>query len=415
MKKSQSVIKRDSKVISPSLTRDLDIVFERGDNCNIWDIDGKKYLDFTASVAVNSVGHANKEVQKAITKQMKKGNHCCFSDFYAQKPVELAEKLLALMPNFDKVFFSNSGTESTEAAYKMARWHTNKTWVIAFDGCFHGRTMGSLSMTNSKPIQRDRYSPFLPIVHVPYPYAHKLQMSEDDSTDHCLSELEDKVRAMQNDLAAVFIEPILGEGGYVVPQKRFMKGMYKICEDYGILLGSDEVQSGCFRTGRFLAMENFEIEADITWLSKALGGGLPLGATIAKKGIMDWPAGSHANTFGGNLLGSAAAVAVLDIMKKKKLGENAVKVGEYFKKRFNENLGEVILEVRGLGLMIGLEIVDSQTRDKIIQECAREGLILLPAGNSVIRICPPLTITKEEAEKGIRVIEKIIRKIKIRF
>lgn len=405
MKKSEEILARDSRVMSPSLTREFPFVFREAHGCHMWDADGKRYLDFTSCIAVNSIGHDNPVIHKAILKQIKYGIHCGFSDFYAEPPVALAEKLLSLMPGFGKVFLCNSGTESVEAAYKLARWHSDRTWTIAFQGAFHGRTMGSLSMTNSKPVQRERFGPFLPVVHAPYPYAFRMGMEPEDCAHHCLGLLEDRMSAMRDDLSAVFIEPILGEGGYVVPPAAFVRGVRKLCNEYGALLCDDEVQAGCFRTGKFLAMENFGVKPDIVSLSKAIGGGIPLGATVSTERIMDWPPGAHANTFGGNLLACAAGAATLDFMVKKKLGENAARMGRLLMKGLESMKGDELVDVRGMGLMIGLEISGRKERGDILRRALDRGLVLLPAGESAIRICPPLTLTKGEAEKGLEILE----------
>ncbi len=408
MSKSSDIIARDRKVISPSLTRELPFVFKKGHGCHVWDADGKHYLDFTACIAVNSIGHDSPVIRKAILRQIKYGIHCAFSDFYAETPVRLAEKLLEFMPGFQKVFLCNSGTESVEAAYKLARWHSDKTWTIAFQGAFHGRTMGSLSMTNSKPVQRERFGPFLPVVHTPYPYAFRMGMEPEECSQHCLGLLEDRMSAMRDDLAAVFIEPIQGEGGYIVPPANFVKGVRKLCNEYGALLCDDEVQSGCFRTGKFLAIENFGVKPDIVSLSKAIGGGIPLGAMVSTDAIMDWPKGAHANTFGGNLLACAGGIAALDFMKQKKLGENAVRIGKIIMKGLESMKGDVIVDVRGIGLMIGVEICDSVERTRMMMQAMENGLLLLPAGDSCIRICPPLTLTKGEALKGLEILEECL-------
>lgn len=405
MSKSSDIIARDNKVISPSLTRELPFVFKKGHGCHVWDADGKKYLDFTACIAVNSIGHDNPVIRKAILRQIRDGIHCAFSDFYAETPVRLAEKLLEFMPGFQKVFLCNSGTESVEAAYKLARWHSDRTWTIAFQGAFHGRTMGSLSMTNSKPVQRERFGPFLPVVHTPYPYAFRMGMEPEECSQHCLSLLEDRMNVMRDDLASVFIEPVQGEGGYIVPPASFVRGVRKLCNEYGALLCDDEVQSGCFRTGKFLAIENFGVKPDIVSISKAIGGGVPLGAMVSTDAIMDWPKGAHANTFGGNLLACAGGIAALDFMKQKKLGENAVRMGKIIMKGLESMKGDAIVDVRGIGLMIGFEVCDRTERDRIMSRALERGLLLLPAGESAVRICPPLTLTKGEALKGLEILE----------
>ena len=420
-KRAAAIIKRDSNVISRSVTREHSFVFKRARGMHLWDVDGKRYLDFAAGVAVANVGHTNPEVIAAIKKQMNDAMHCEFSDFYAEIPVKFAETLLSLVKGKDNIFLSNSGTESIEAAYKAARWHTNRTWTIAFEKAFHGRTMGALSMTNSRPVQRERFGPFLLVVHVPYPNFYRMKMDAEECSDFCLEKMENTMISKKGDLSAVFLEPIQGEGGYVVPPTSFVKGLRKLCNQYDALLCVDEVQAGCFRTGKFLSIENFGVEPDIISMAKGLADGLPVGATISTKKIFDWPPGAHANTFGGNLAVSAAGVATLNYMKKKKLGENARRVGSFMMKRLEEmkDRYEIIGDVRGIGLMIGIEIVknkrsreeDGKTKDKIIQSAAQKGLVLLGAGANVVRICPPLIITKQQADQGMNILEDVIRRI----
>jgi 4-aminobutyrate aminotransferase len=421
--KSRAIIKRDSKVMTSCLTREYSFVFKKAKGMYIWDVDDRKYLDFMSSVAVLNIGHDNPDVGNALKTQLKDGMHCGFADFYAEKPVEFVEELLKYVPkNLNSAFLSNSGTESVEAAYKLARYSTQKKWTIAFKNAFHGRTMGSLSMTNSKPVQRKHYAPFLPVHHVPYPDYYKMKMEPKDCADYCLSELDHEMHRFRDDLSAVFIEPIQGEGGYVVPPTSFMRGVRKLCNSYGALLCDDEVQAGCFRTGKFLAIEHFGVKPDIVSLSKAIGGGIPLGATLANKKLMqNWESGSHANTFGGNLLASAAGIATLRFMKKKKLGDNATRMGKLMMKRLDEmkDKYEFIGDVRGLGLMIGVEIVkskksrhpDIEGRSKILCEAASRGLLLLPAGESVIRFCPPLIISKKQVNVGMDIFEKSLKGI----
>jgi 4-aminobutyrate aminotransferase len=421
--KSVKFIKEDVEVTSPSLTREYSFVYKKAKGMHIFDVDGRKYLDFTSSVAVMNIGHTNPDVVRAMRKQMKLGFHCGFSDFYAETPVRFCRKLVSMLSKgLDKVFLSNSGTESVEAAYKLARYVSNKKWTIAFNNSFHGRTMGSLSLTNSKPIQKKRYNPFLPVDHAPFPNPYRMDMEHGDCSNSCLSHLEDVMRKRKDNLAAVFIEPVQGEGGYVIPPKDFLPGVRRLCDEYGAFLCVDEVQSGCFRTGKFLAIENFGVQPDIVSMSKAIGGGVPLGATIASKNIMDeWPRGSHANTFGGNLLACAGGIAALDFMKNEKLGQNALKMGKYFMKRLNQMVEEFdhLGEVRGLGLMIGLEIVrskaskapDEKFRKALLCDCEGKGLLLLPAGESAIRIAPPLIISREQAEKGLDILEDSLRSV----
>src|SRR3989344_292116 len=420
-KKSVRIILRDSKIISSSYSREYSFVFKRGKGMHLWDVDNRKYLDFAASVAVNSVGHCNNDVINAVKKQLNYGLHCAFPDFYAELPVLFVENLLKFVPkHLNNAFLSNSGTESVECALKLAKWHTNKKWLIAFNPCFHGRSMGSLSMTNSKPVQRERFAPFLPVKHVPYPYLYRSKFhNESDLSNYCLKILENNIKKLKKDLAGIFFEPISGEGGYIVPPKSFVKGLKEICDKYNVLLCDDEVQSGCYRTGKFLAIENFNVKADIVCLSKAIGGGVPLGVTLANKKTMNWVPGSQSNTFGGNLLACAGGIATLNYIKKHRLGENAVKIGNYMLKRLNEmkEKYEIIGDVRGIGLMIGVEIVKNKhtkeygikERNNILCRANEKGLILIPAGKSVIRICPPLIINKRQADNGLDIFEDAVK------
>ncbi len=421
--RSVEFIRKDVEIVSPSLTREYSFVYDKAKGMHIWDVDGKRYLDFTSSVAVMNIGHTNPQVVSAMRGQMKKGLHCGFSDFYARTPVKFSEKLISMLPKgLDMVFLSNSGTESVEAAYKLARYVSNKKWTIAFNNSFHGRTMGSLSLTSSKPIHKKRYNPFLPVDHAPFPNPYRMDMESDECSDSCLGHLEDVMMKRKDNIASVFIEPVQGEGGYIVPPKDFIPGVRKLCDDYGAFLCVDEVQSGCFRTGKFLAIDNFKTKPDIVSMSKAIGGGAPLGATISTSKIMkQWPRGSHANTFGGNLLACAGGIAALDFMEKEKLGENALAMGRLFMKRLRmmvekyDHLGEV----RGIGLMIGLEIVkskasrapDEKFRKALLCDCEAKGLLLLPAGQSALRIAPPLIINKGQVEKGLDILEDSLRSV----
>jgi 4-aminobutyrate aminotransferase len=420
-KKSMDIIKRDSKVISQCLTREYSFVYQRAKGVYVYDCDDRKYLDFAAGVAVLNIGHNNPQVIKAIREQVKKGMHVGFSDFYAELPIKFAEYLLTFLPKkFNNVFLSNSGTEVVEAAYKLARWHSNKKYTIAFKPSFHGRTMGSLSLTEARPVHKKRYGPFLPVKHSPYCYPYRCKYKRCEL--QCLKELENKVKSVKNNLASVFIEPIAGEPGYVVPKKGFVKGVREICNKYGALLVTDEVQSGCYRTGKFTAMENFNVTPDIIAMSKSIGGGVPLGATISSRKIMDWPSGSHANTFGGNLLACSAGLATLKFMRNTKLGEKAKKTGKFMMKRLREmqEKYEIIGEIRGIGLMIGIELVKNRKTKKpainerkvVLCKASEKGLILLPAGISSIRIAPPLILTREQAEKGLDILEDSIKEIK---
>ncbi len=419
-KKSRAIIARDKKVISPSLTREYDLAFDHARGCNVWDADGKKYLDFSSAVAVMNVGYSNPAVLKAISSQIRKGTHCGFAEVFADPPVKLAELLVSLMPKpLDTVFFSNSGAEAVESAYKCARWHSKKKWFVAFTPSFHGRTMGALSLTDSKPVQKEGFAPFLPVKHVPYPYLFRSDFSgESEITNFCLNKLEKTIKSFKGNCAGIMFEPIAGEGGYVVPPREFVKGLRKTCSQHNVLFCADEVQSGCYRTGSFLALENFGVKADIVSLSKAIGGGFPLGATVASRKIMNWPPGTHASTFGGNLAACAAGHAALSFMKSKKLGANARRMGKIIMKRLRaiEEKSSIIGEVRGIGLMIGIEIAKNKNRKSlsvkerkmILEKSAKKGLILLAAGKSSIRIAPPLIISRPQANNGLDVLEQAI-------
>jgi len=421
-KRTIELIKRDNRVISPSLTREYEFAFKNGSGVYVFDLDNKKYLDFAAGVAVNALGYNNKFVLNAIKKQLNNGLHIGFSDFYCEKPVEFVELLLKFVPNnLEKAFLSNSGTESIECAMKMAKWHTRRKWCISFHNSFHGRTYGSLSLTDSKKVHKERFEPFLPVKHVHYADTFRYNGNEEECANNSLNELEKTINELRNDVAAIFLEPIQGEGGYIVPPISFIKGVREICDKYNILLAVDEVQSGCYRTGKFLCIENFKVKPDIVCLSKAVGGGLPLGVTLASSEIMDWVSGSHANTMGGSLLACSAGIATLNYFKKIKIWNNVIDTGNFILNKLNKlkKEYEFIGDVRGLGLMIGIEFVDNKKnkwynvdfRDRVVYNCKNNGLIVLGAGKSVIRFCPPLILRKKDAEIGLKIFEKSLKEI----
>ena len=420
--KSDKVIERDKKVLTRTLTRETDLVIKQSKGCYVWDQDGKKYLDFAAGIAVSNVGNTNKYVVKAIRKQAGYALHAAFADFYSDIPVRFSELLTSYLPTkLNTVFLSNSGTEAVEAAYKLAKYNTRKKYVMAFNGCFHGRTMGSLSMTNSKEVQRKGFEPFLPVKHVPYCYCYRCPFGKEypDCNMKCLDNFETVVKKNKKDLAAVFIEMVQGEGGYIVPKKEFIKGVRRVCKENKVLLVDDEIQAGCFRTGTFLASENFGVTADIVCFAKAIAGGLPLGATVFPKELDKWNPGSHANTFGGNLISCAAGLAALKFMKNARLGINADKIGDYLLKRLNElkEEYEIIGDVRGLGLMIGIELVKSKKtkkpavkeREKVIKNAFEKGLVLLPCGTSTIRFAPPLIVNKALTDQALKIFEDSLK------
>ncbi len=416
--KSREIINRDSKVIS-ALTRPYELVVDHAEGSTVFDIEGRSYIDFASSVAVMNIGYNCRKVKEAVCAQMEKMVHCGFSDFYAEMPVKLAEKLCK-MTGYEKVFLSNSGAEAVEAAMKLAFWHSKRASMVAFYRAFHGRTLGALSLTGSKTKHKE-YFPSLRVVHSYYAYCYRCPLNLDypGCGISCARELERTIfkRVLSpRDTAAIVVEPIQGEGGFIVPPPEFHKEIRRICDENNILLIADEIQSGGFRTGKFMALENFDVRADIVCMSKSIGGGIPLGATLSTSEIMNWPAGAHANTFGGNLLASAGGLATLEFMESKKLGEKAVEKGNYLMKQLDEIKEKypAIGDVRGIGLMIGIEIVgenkepDAEKRDLVINKALEGGLILLPAGDSVIRFVPPLIISKNEIDKGLEIFENAL-------
>ncbi len=418
-KKSKEIIMRDCRVISPSLTRSFNLVADHARGSIIFDIEGKSYIDFAASVAVMNIGYNCRKVKQAVCAQMNKMVHCGFSDFYAEPPVQLSEKLCD-MTGYERVFLSNSGTEAVEAAMKLAFWYTKRTGMIAFYRAFHGRTLGSLSLTSSKMLHKEHF-PALHVVHSDYGYCYRcpLNLTYPECGISCAREIERTIFMRElspKDTAAIVVEPIQGEGGIIVPPREFHQEIRRICDENDVLLIADEIQTGGFRTGKFMAMENFDVRADIVCMSKSIGGGIPLGATLSYGRIMSWPPGSHANTFGGNLLASAGGLATLEFMEENRLGNKAAEKGKYLIKRLIEmkEKYDIIGDVRGIGLMIGMELVNedrspaSSIRDEIIQKTFENGLILLPAGDSVIRFVPPLIIKRAEIDIGLKILENAL-------
>lgn len=422
-KKAKEILERDFKTISSCLTRNYPLVIERGYGSYIEDVDGNVYLDFCSGITVDALGHGAPEVNKAIIQQLNKISHAAFSDFYAELPVAFAEDVLSLIPRSDTVFFVNSGTEANEAAMKVARHHTKRPNFLAFHSSFHGRTYGSLSLTASKAVHKAGFGPFLPVEHAPYAYCYRCPFNkEEENCDlECTRYIEDvifKKHSPGDDFAALFVEPIQGEGGYIVPPARFHHELNRICEEQGILLVADEVQAGFYRTGKFLASEHFGLKPDIVTLAKALGGGLPLGAMVSRERVMTWKvcSGAYANTFGANMLACAAGKAALEHMRKSGTPKKVEKKGKlalnFLKELMDKH--DVIGDVRGKGLMIGVELVkDRKTkvpaiaeRNSIIVKAFQEGLLLLPAGESTIRIAPPLNISEEELLLGLEMLEK---------
>jgi 4-aminobutyrate aminotransferase len=427
--KAMELVKKDERFISPSYVRFYPLVVESGKGCVVKDVDGNEYIDFNSGLACLNVGHNHPKVIEAIKKQSDRFLHYSNTDFYYNEVIALAEKLAEITPgNFEKkVYFGNSGTEAIEAAIKLAKWHTRKQLFIGFINAFHGRTIGSLSLTASKPAQRRYFFPLMPGVnHVPYPYCYRCPFKQTYPDCHywCVDFIDEFVLqkyAPPEDVAAIVFEPIQGEGGYVVPPPEYFQRLRKLADRYGILLIDDEVQSGMGRTGKWFAIEHWNVEPDILCSAKALASGLPLGATIAKAKVMDWVGGSHASTFGGNPLSCVAAMAVIDVIKEERLLENATKQGTYILKRLEElkSESEIVGDVRGKGLMIGVEFVEDkdskkpapQKANEIMMRSWKRGIAVITCGISTIRIAPPLNITRELIDSGLEIIEDVVKEV----
>ncbi len=422
--KAADLIKADTKYVSPSYTRIYPLVAECGDGLWILDVDGNSFLDFTAGIAVCATGHCHPKVVKAIQDQAEKLLHMSGTDFYYTPQIRLAEKLSSLARKGDhKVYFGNSGAEAVEAAFKLARWHSKRELNLAFYGAFHGRTMGALSLTASKTIQRKHYNPMVPgITHIPYPYCYRcpFHLCYPDCGTTCARWIEDtlfRTTIPPEEVAAVFVEPIQGEGGYIVPPPEFHRELYQLMKKYGILYVVDEVQSGMGRTGKMFAMEHFDVVPDMMALAKGIASGMPLGALLAKAEIMTWEAGSHASTFGGNPLSCQAAMATIELLQGS-LIENANAQG----KRLMDGLFtlqktyECMGDVRGKGLMVAVEFVkdrekrtpDAQIRDRIIRQAFNKGLLLLGCGVNNIRFCPALTANPDEIDVCLQIFEESV-------
>ncbi|MFH1351520.1 MAG: acetyl ornithine aminotransferase family protein [Pseudomonadota bacterium] len=426
--RASEMIRVDQTHVSPSYTRVYPLVVEKAQGLWVYDVDGNMFLDFTSGIAVCATGHCHPKVVQAIKDQADKLLHMSGTDFYYMSQITLAQKLASLVPGegIKKVYFGNSGAEAVEAAFKLARWHTRRELNIAFFGAFHGRTMGALSLTASKTIQKKHYYPFVPgITHIPYAYCYRCpyNLSYPQCCLACVHWVEDtlfRTTMAPEEVAAIFVEPIQGEGGYIVPPPEFHKELYAIAERYGILYVTDEVQSGMGRTGKMFAMEHFGVVPDIIALAKGIASGMPLGAMISRADIMDWEAGSHASTFGGNPISCQAALATIQLLEEG-LMANATAQGERLMTglRQLQNTYECMGDVRGMGLMVGVELVkDRETkerattwRDKIIQNAFRKGLLLLGCGQNSIRFCPGLTVTAEEVDVCLTIFEEVVKEV----
>ena len=423
--KAKAIIERDSAVISPSYARAYPFVMDHGKGSDVWDVDGNRFLDFAAGIAVVSTGHSNPKVVKAIQEQAEKFIHIS-SDFYHPLWVELAEKLNEIAPFLENAvsFMTNSGTESIEAAIKLARYYTGRSQFIGFLGAFHGRTMGAVSFTASKPVyHRDFYPLMNGVVHVPFPNPYRPILQSNPGEDYGVTVvryIKEQILGHllpAEEVAGILVEPIQGEGGYVVPTRDFFPALRELCDRHGILLIVDEVQSGMGRTGKWWGIENFGVEPDIVCTAKGIASGVPMGVMFARESIMTWPKGSHGNTFGGNPLACAAALATIGLLENEYI-ENTVEMGGYALGRLREMATRYpeIGDVRGYGLMIGVEYIkDSQTkepadklRDRIIEQAFMRGLLLLGCGKSTIRFTPPLSVSREEIDEALQIYEEAI-------
>jgi 4-aminobutyrate aminotransferase len=425
---AKRVLAGDDKYISPSYTRSYPLVAKSGRGIVVTDVDGNEFFDFSAGIAVTSTGHCHPEVVAAIQKQAGELIHMSGTDFYYESMITLAERLskIAPMAGPHRIYYGNSGAEAVEAALKLARYHTKRQNVIAFFGAFHGRTMGALSLTASKPQQKRRFAPLVPgVTHVRYPDVYRgcsggAQDAEAFALG-CARYIEDKLFKTilpPEEVAAIFIEPVQGEGGYVIAPTPFMQEVRRICDKHGILLVVDEVQSGIGRTGKWWAVEHTGVQPDIICSAKGIASGMPLGVMMSRADIMDWVPGSHASTFGGNPVCIAAALATLDVIEKENLLQNSAEVGAYMLKRMADwtKKHRIVGDVRGRGLMIGVEIVKDQKtkeygaelRDRIVELAFERGILFLGCGPSTVRIAPPLVVTKDEADAAIDALEESI-------
>jgi 4-aminobutyrate aminotransferase len=425
--RATAMIERDTRVVSPSYTRCYPLVVERAEGAMVEDVDGNRFLDFNAGIAVVAAGHCHPRIVEAIQRQAARLIHMSGTDFYYEEMIALAEKLAEIAPgNMERrVAFGNSGAEAVEASIKLARYATERNKIIAFYGSFHGRTMGALSLTARKAVQRAGFGPLIPgVEHAPYPYCYRCPFGKQPDTCavECVKFIENqmlKTVCPPEETAAIVLEPVQGEGGYIVPPQKFFDELARVAKQHGILLVFDEVQSGMGRTGKMWAAEHFGAVPDILAVAKGIASGMPLGATVARADLMSWPPGAHASTFGGNPVACQAALVTIALLEEE-LIENAARMGAHLMDRMRDwpvRFGTVG-EVRGLGLMIGVELVaDRRTReraprlrDQIEDMAFQRGLLVLGAGDSTIRLCPPLVVTRDQCDFAIETLEECIAK-----
>jgi 4-aminobutyrate aminotransferase len=426
--RAKRVVDLDDEFLSPSYTRDYPLVAKTGRGAIIEDVDGNTFLDFAAGIAVVATGHCHPEVVAAIQKQSAELIHMSGTDFYYPNLVELAEKLASIAPGKEqkRVYFGNSGAEAIEAAIKLAKYHTKRDMLVAFHGAFHGRTIGALSLTASRSVQRKGFGTLLAgVFHTPFPdtYRGTYGVRPECASQDCLSYLENELfrrRVDPEEVAAIFIEPVQGEGGYLPAPPEFLQGLQRICRKYGILLVIDEVQSGMGRTGKWWACEYAGIEPDILCTAKGIASGMPLSAMIARRSVMNWTPGAHASTFGGNPVCIAASLATIRLLEKEYIA-NAARMGEFIMRKTADwrQKHKIVGDIRGRGLMIGIEVVRDQkrkekapdVRNQIVQKAFLKGLLVLGSGDTTFRICPPLLVDEEQAEFAIRTLDEVITEV----
>ena len=417
----KKIVEADAKFVNPAYPRpSFKLVADHASGVWVEDVDGNLFLDCNAGVAVCSTGHCHPEVVKAIQEQSAQLIHICGTDYYYRHMPELAEKLDAIVPvkSPTRTHFANSGTEAVETALKLAMHVTGREKFIGFFNSFHGRTMGSLSLTSSKAAQRRGFKrQALDVVHVPYPIGFRNPFDAADCGDggagegalNWIQERLFKTTTPPEEVAGIVVEAVQGEGGYVPAPKNFLQGLRRICDQHGIMLIVDEVQSGMGRTGKMFALEHYGVEADIITIAKGIASGLPLGACVARADLMNWKPGAHASTFGGNPVCIAAALKTIELLEGG-LVQNAAEVGDYLKTGLQKlkQKHESIVDVRGMGLMIGVEFVTPELRDRIENACFERGLIILGAGASTIRWSPPLILTKENVDVALEIFDEAI-------
>ena len=425
---ARAVLAKDDRFISPSYTRGYPLVIHSGRGLEVVDVDGNRFLDFTAGIAVCNTGHTPPEVVAAITDQANLFLHMSGTDFYYRSQSDLAEKLAGFIDpgRARKVFYCNSGAEAVEAALKLSRYHARRTRVLSFLGSFHGRTMGALSLSASKVIHEKGFAPLLPgVSHIPYAYCYRC--SYNLTYPSCEASCVDWIREdlfkrsiPPEEVAAVFVEPIQGEGGYIVPPRLFHQKLFALCQEFGIIYVADEIQSGMGRTGRMLASEHFGIDPHIFTLAKGIASGMPLGAMVAQAEIMDWTPGSHASTFGGNPVSCRAALATIDLLEGGLIA-NAASAGEYLREGLTalQKDHRLIGDVRGLGLMAAIELVEDREkktkaaakRNEAVSLAFARGLLLLGCGENSIRFCPALTVSREEIDRALGLLDQVLTEV----